>query len=119
MEVDSGHHGWSPEIAMRTLTLLYSLLLALVVCPETLMGQNPSAAAERLLVNGKVFTAEPSRPYAEAVAIRDGTIVAVGSRDEAGAALGPHPETVDLQGHSRCSPDSWTAIATRFRAEKL
>ncbi len=70
MEVDFGHHGWSPGIAMRTLTLLYSLLLALVVYPETLMGQSPSAAAERLLVNGKVFTAEPSRPYADASVLR-------------------------------------------------
>jgi len=85
---------------MKTVTSLLSLVLASIACTEPLMGQSLSAAAERLLVNGKVFTAEPSRPYAEAVAIRNGTIVGVGSRSEAAAALGPNPETVDLQGYS-------------------
>jgi predicted amidohydrolase YtcJ len=56
------------------------------------------AAQERLLVNGKVFTGNPQRPYAEAVAIRGGKIVAVGSRAEAAASLGSSPEIIDLGG---------------------
>ncbi|MDH4256622.1 MAG: amidohydrolase, partial [Gammaproteobacteria bacterium] len=40
----------------------------------------------------------PSRPYAEAVAIRGDTIMAVGSRAEASAAVGAGAETIDLGG---------------------
>ena len=39
---------------------------------------SPLAAQERVLYNGKIFTAEPEHPYAEAVAIRNDKIVAVG-----------------------------------------
>jgi predicted amidohydrolase YtcJ len=61
--------------------------------------QPPHALAQdRLLVNAQVFTANPSQPYAEAVAIRGSRIVAVGSRPEAAAALGGSAEVIDLEG---------------------
>src|ERR1700693_89009 len=44
-------------------------------------------ADERVLYNGKVFTGEPERPYAEAVAIRGDKIVAVGNRREVSQAV--------------------------------
>ena len=52
----------------------------------------------RILYNGKIFTAELDRPYAEAVAIRGKQIVAVGSLPEVAAAAGPNAERIDLQG---------------------
>jgi predicted amidohydrolase YtcJ len=55
-------------------------------------------AQERLLVNAKVFTANPLHPYSEAVALRDNKIVAVGSRAEAAASLGASAEIIDLAG---------------------
>ncbi|MDH4256701.1 MAG: amidohydrolase, partial [Gammaproteobacteria bacterium] len=70
--------------------VLFMVSLASAVCA--------AAGDERLLVNGKVFTADPSRPYAEAVAIRGDTIMAVGSRAEASAAVGAGAETIDLGG---------------------
>ena len=63
-------------------------------------GQSDGTVAERLLYNAKVFTAEPAKPYAEAVAIRGDKIVAVGNRSEAAAALGANPQRVDLQGRT-------------------
>jgi predicted amidohydrolase YtcJ len=53
-----------------------------------------------LLVNGRVLTMDPARPTAAAVAIRAGTVVAVGSDAEARAAAGPGVETVDLRGRT-------------------
>jgi predicted amidohydrolase YtcJ len=73
---------------------LFALLL--IACLQTLTF---AAGQERLLYNGKVFTADPEHPYAEAVAIRDDQIVAVGSRTEASQAVGPEAETVDLKGN--------------------
>ena len=55
-------------------------------------GHNP----ERIFYNGKIFTAEPEHPYAEAVAIRDNKIVAVGSRVEVWTAVGKDAEHIDL-----------------------
>lgn len=53
---------------------------------------------ERVLVNGKIFTANAQQPYAEAVSIRDGKIVAVGSRREVNASVGAGAQVVDLGG---------------------
>jgi predicted amidohydrolase YtcJ len=57
-------------------------------------------ADERILYHAKVFTANPQNPYAEAVAIRAGKIVAVGNLLEVLKAVSPHAERVDLDGKS-------------------
>lgn len=61
-------------------------------------GEDAAPTGYRL-VNATVWTADDARPRAEAVAVRNDTIVAVGS-DEAirEADVGPRPETVDLEG---------------------
>ncbi|WP_054309750.1 amidohydrolase family protein [Mesorhizobium sp. 1M-11] len=56
----------------------------------------PALAADTLLVNGRIFTANPAAPNAEAVAVRDGTILAVGSRADVEKALAPGYATEDL-----------------------
>src|SRR5687767_870914 len=57
-------------------------------------------AGELYLVGGRVFTADPQRPAAEAVAIRDGRILAVGTSAEvrALAANAPPGALRDLGG---------------------
>jgi predicted amidohydrolase YtcJ len=72
----------------------------LVLCLLATLACAPVTAADRVLVNAKVFTADPLHPYAEAVAVRDGRILAVGSRASALAAAGPGAEVVDLAGHA-------------------
>ncbi len=57
-------------------------------------------AEERVFCNAKIFTAEPERPYAEAVAIRNGKIIAVGNCEEVKKAAGKQAEFVDLHGQS-------------------
>jgi hypothetical protein len=56
----------------------------------------PTAIA---LVNGRVFTADPARPNATALAIREGVVAYVGDdAQEARAAAGADAEVVDLAG---------------------
>jgi predicted amidohydrolase YtcJ len=57
------------------------------------------ATDERVLFNGKIFTAEPDHPYAEAVAIRGDKIVAVGNRVEVSKAVARGAEMIDLKGN--------------------
>ncbi len=54
--------------------------------------------ASLLLVNANVRTLDPSRPTAEAVAIADGKIVAVGDMHDVADRRGPRTEVVDLAG---------------------
>jgi len=73
---------------------VFSALVASVTLPG---GSN---SQERVFYNAKIFTAEPEHPYAEAVAVRGDTIVAVGSLHEVSKAVSAGAERVDLQGKS-------------------
>ena len=53
-----------------------------------------------LFLNGRVKTMDRSNPTAEAIAIRDGSIVAVGTSNEARAAAAPGTEMIDLAGRT-------------------
>ena len=55
-------------------------------------------AADTVLINGGVYTVNPERGWAEAVAIREGEIVAVGNNAEAEAMIGPETQVIDLAG---------------------
>lgn len=59
------------------------------------MGMN---ARECLFQGGTVSTMDTANPVAEAVAVRGGVVVAVGSISACGAALGRSPQTIDLKG---------------------
>ena len=75
------------------------LLTAVAFLPcATLRAQQDSA--EKVLFNAKVFTGDPQNPYAEAVAIRDGKIVAVGNTLEMLRSVSPGAERIDLEGKS-------------------
>ncbi|MGD1255072.1 amidohydrolase [Mycobacterium seoulense] len=49
-----------------------------------------------LVVNGTVLTVDENRPTAEALAVTDGRIVAVGSRSDVADHIGPDTETIDI-----------------------
>ena len=69
---------------------MLTLLLAL---PAAFLPQNPAPAD--LVVRGRLFTADLELPRAEALAIRGDTIVAVGTRAEIDALVGPDTRVVD------------------------
>src|SRR5690349_4234128 len=56
--------------------------------------------ADLILRHANVITMDATRPAAEAVAIRDGRILAIGSDAEALSWAGPCTETRDLQGRT-------------------
>ncbi|MGH2671356.1 MAG: amidohydrolase, partial [Actinomycetota bacterium] len=57
-----------------------------------------TAPADLAFVNGAVYTVVPARPRAQAVAVQNGRIVAVGSDDEVRELLGPATDVIDLKG---------------------
>jgi predicted amidohydrolase YtcJ len=57
-----------------------------------------SEHADLVLHNGRVLTMAAERPTAEAVAVRDARILAVGSDAEVRALVGPRTETIDVRG---------------------
>jgi len=72
------------------------------VLPQVgLLGQRSPAqegSGGRIFVNAKVFTGEPESPYAEAVAVREGRIVAVGNLKEVTNAMPAGAQRIDLHG---------------------
>jgi len=61
-------------------------------------GAPAEAPADLLLTGGRVWTAEGARPWAEAVAIRDGRILYVGDAAGASRHRGPKTQVVPLGG---------------------
>ncbi|MDQ6602522.1 MAG: amidohydrolase [Chloroflexota bacterium] len=57
-------------------------------------------AGDMILTNGHLVTSDPAMPVAEAVAIRNGIITAVGSNDEALAERRAGTEVIDLRGRT-------------------
>ncbi|MCI0433756.1 MAG: amidohydrolase [Gemmatimonadetes bacterium] len=58
----------------------------------------PVEPADLVLTNGRIVTVDDAVPGAEAVAVRGGLIVAVGSSEEMAAHVGAATEVIDLQG---------------------
>ena len=73
--------------------------LSCLVC-LAFMPLGAAFAKDQVLVNGHIFTANPQQPYAEAVSVRDGRIVAVGNRSEAAASVGADASVTDLGGQT-------------------
>jgi predicted amidohydrolase YtcJ len=61
-------------------------------------AQPTTSSPELVLYNGKITTLDRQRPEAEAVAMRDGRFVAVGSEREVMASTGPNAKRLDLKG---------------------
>lgn len=61
-------------------------------------GAGAGQSAERIFYNGKIFTAEPGHPYAEAVMIRGDKILAVGNFADVAGLAGSDAAKTDLHG---------------------
>ena len=53
-----------------------------------------------LLIRGHIYTADPAQPWADAIAIRAGRIVAVGREAEARRSVPKNTATIDLKGRT-------------------
>ncbi len=64
-------------------------------------GETPrsaNAAADLVLVNGRVYTVDSQQPTAEAFAVKQGRFVAVGSTKQMRQLAGPGAEVIDAEG---------------------
>lgn len=59
---------------------------------------SPTMVADAVYTNGKIYTVNEIQPWAEAVAIKDGKFVAVGSAADVKAMAGEGTEVIDLEG---------------------
>jgi predicted amidohydrolase YtcJ len=66
--------------------------------PVTTQSQLPASPATMVLRNGRVVTADDTRPTAQAIAINGDTIVALGSNTEIQRYIGPATQVIDLNG---------------------
>ena len=55
--------------------LLLGLVLALFACDRRL-------SVDHILMNASIYTVNPEQPWAEALAVRDGRIIAVGGQEQ-------------------------------------
>ena len=76
---------------MRTVTFVITALAA---------GRVLVAQADLVVLNARVYTADPTRPLAEALAVRDGRIAFVGSARGALALAGPRTQRLDAAGRT-------------------
>ncbi len=71
-------------------------LLAAILGQAAACGGEPPA--DRVFLNGAVYTVDSRRSRAEAVAVRDGRIVRVGSNDDVRSLVGSRTEVTELAG---------------------
>ncbi len=72
-----------------------SLLIAFFACDK---GESPTLSNEIVFFNGKIYTVNASKPWADAIYIKDGIIKFVGTNDEAKSMASKDAELVDLEG---------------------
>jgi predicted amidohydrolase YtcJ len=79
----------------------HRLAIGLLLLATTVAGcakNEESGTADLALKGGAVYTVDGARSWAEAVAIRDGLIVFVGTNKDLQAYVGPDTQVVDLEG---------------------
>ena len=81
----------------RTAFLVFIIVSVLTGCGG--VGEDAGvAAADRVWLNGAVYTVDDDRTWAKAVAVKDGSIVYVGDDDGARRLVGNDTEIIDLAG---------------------
>ena len=79
--------------------LLLLVLIIFALVDFNFFGrQNDPAAANLVLKNGFIYTVDGQRTVAEALAVKNGKIIYIGSNGEAGRYIGKGTEMIDLGG---------------------
>lgn len=79
---------------MRRISLAAAILLA----PLAAHAQGAPAPADLIVTNARIYTVDENRPVAEALAVRGGRVLFVGSARGALATRGPQTRVVDAAG---------------------
>ncbi len=86
------------NLIFRRVFLFLAVAFILAGVPRVASGAEDSPA--QIFFNAKVFTGDPEHPYASAVAIQGGKIIAVGNLAEVAKAAPANAKRTDLQGKS-------------------
>ena len=62
------------------------------------MTSRNTATADTVYMNGRIYTVDPNQPWVQAVAIRKGHFLAVGTDEQIQATIGKQTQVVDLAG---------------------
>lgn len=89
-----------PPTSRRTLLAGAGALAGASLIGGRSMAQTSRGASDMIFTGGPILTIDDAMPTAEAVAVRNGVIVAVGSLDAARAAVGRGARTVNLDGRT-------------------
>ena len=92
-----------------TLSLILASCLLLLSCNQETESQQTiqdnvnssttsSTYADDIYTNARIYTLDDGLPWAEAIAVKDGEILAVGSNNEIAAMAGPDTNSTDLGG---------------------
>ncbi len=90
------------EHLFRLAILAFVAILSLAAAGCAQIGTSPEIVrhADMILVNGKIITVDQNFSTKEAVAIRDGKILAVGSTSEIKSLAGAQTKVIDLHGRA-------------------
>lgn len=77
--------------------LVLGLFLALSSCRGT--NNNNSSSEEQLYLNGRIYTVDENQPWAEAMLVKNGVIIAIGSNEDVQKVATDEAEEFDLEGH--------------------
>ncbi len=80
--------------AARILAVSFSFFLVMA----TRAQEGAKAVADTMVIHGKVYTVSAFKPWAEAVAVRDGRIAAAGTDYEIEKLRGPRTRVIDAAG---------------------
>lgn len=93
-----------PALALAAALLLHPAAGAPGAAPQAAGPEPPPAQdaadppADTVLLHGRILTVDPADTVAEALAVRDGRIVAVGTSAAIGMRIGPGTQVIDLRG---------------------
>lgn len=88
----------SRSTCLRSLSLACALAFCLAACGDSDDDRDDSATV--IVRGGPILTGDAAAPAAEAMAIRDDHIIAVGSEEEINALAVPTTEIIDLGGNA-------------------
>lgn len=82
---------------MRLFKVFFAVLVSLFLVTAVVVA-GTVVPADTVLINGKIITVDHEFSIAEAVAVRDGKIAAVGKTQDIMALVGPQTKVIDLDG---------------------
>ncbi len=85
---------------MRRIHLLCTAVLATAGAACAGQSATPASPADLVVTNARVYTVDPSRPEAQAIAVRGDRLAVVGTNEEALALRGPATQLIDAGGRA-------------------